>query len=545
VEYCTGKCRKETSIMTEKIIGHGTWYDKTAVELVERERKLGRSLDLIRTESGLGASGFPHIGSFADCARAYTVALALEEEGFKAEYVAFADDMDGLRKVPAGLPRSLRKYLGYPVTSIPDPYACHGSYGEHMSSLLLEALDACGIEYTFMSGKKAYERGLFNKEIKTLLMNAERIGEIVMEEVGQAKFVEVLPYFPVCSSCGRIYTTKAQEFLPKEEKVLYTCKGMEVKGRWLEGCGNKDEADYTKGEGKLSWKVEFAARWKALDIRFEAYGKDIADSVRVNDRICQEVLDWPPPMHAQYEMFLDKSGKKISKSAGNVFTPQVWFRYGSPRSLLLLTLKRFVGTRALSVTDIPQYVTELDELEDIYFGRKAVADAKEHAKLTGLYKYCWLLKPPSEPGVHVPYNLLTYLAKVAPKGSKTEYVVDKLRDYGYVRDETTEDLEKRIEYALNWTRDFMEIREGAVKLSEKEAAAVRELIQALQVEAGEDQIQGAVFTIARKHSVQPKRFFKTLYIILLGVPEGPRLGPYIVAMGRRNVTDALKRALKK
>jgi len=174
-----------------------------------------------------------------------------------------------------------------------------------------------------------------------------------------------------------------------------------------------------------------------------------------------------------------------------------------------------------------------------------VADVKEHAKLTGLYKYCWLLKPPSQPGVHVPYNLLTYLAKVAPKGSETEYVVDKLRGYGYVRDEMPEDLEKRIEYAFNWTRDFMEIRERAVKLSEKEAAAVKELIQALQVEVEEDQIQGAVFTIARKHSLSPRRFFKTLYAILLGVPEGPRFGPYIVSMGRRNVTEALERALKK
>ena len=531
--------------MTEGIIGHGTWYDKVAVEIVERERKLGRSLDLIRTESGLGASGFPHIGSFADCARAYAVALAIEEEGYKAEYIAFADDMDGLRKVPAGLPRSLGKYLGYPVTSIPDPYACHESYGEHMSFLLLEALDACGIEYTFMSGKEAYERGLFNEEIKTLLMNAKKIGEIVMEEVGQAKFVEVLPYFPVCSSCGRIYTTEAHEFLPKEEKVLYACKGMEVKGRWLGGCGHKGEADYARGEGKLSWKVEFAARWKALDVRFEAYGKDIADSVRVNDRICQEVLSWPPPSHVRYEMFLDKSGKKISKSAGNVFTPQVWLRYGSPQSLLLLTLKRFVGTRTLSVTDIPQYMNELDELEDICFERKPVPDEKERAKLTGLYMYCRLLKRSSKPSVHVPYNLLTYLAKVAPKGSETEFIVEKLRDYNYVKDEVSDDLKKRIEYALNWTQDFMEIKERAVKLSSQEVSAVKELIQTLQVEKDEDQIQGAIFSIGRKNAIKPAKFFKTLYTVLLGVPEGPRLGPYIVAMGRENVIDALKRAVKK
>jgi len=531
--------------MTEEIIGHGTWYDKTALEIVKRERKLGRSIDSLRTESGLGASGLPHIGSFADCARAYTVTLALKEQGYKSEYIAFADDKDGLRKVPAGLPKSLKKYLGYPVRAIPDPYECHDSYGEHMTFLLLDALDQSEIEYTFMSGFESYKKGIFNEEIKALLINAERVGEIIREEVGQEKYVEALPYFPVCSNCGRIYTTRASEFLPTEEKILYTCEGMEVKGKWLDGCGYQGEANYKKGEGKLSWKSEFAARWKALDIRFEAYGKDIADSVRINDRICEEVLNWKPPMHTQYEMFLDKSGKKISKSAGNVFTPQVWLRYGSPQSLLLLTLKRFVGTRALSVSDIPQYMDEFDELEDINFGKKEITNEKERAKLKGLYKYCQLQKPSLQPSVHVPYNLLTYLAKVAPEGAKREFTADKLRDYGYMKAEMPDDLERRLGYALNWIEDFEEIREKPLKLEEREISAVKELIQTLKAEAGEGDIQGAIFAISRKHDVPPKRFFKILYTTLIGVPQGPRLGPYVAAMGRKNVIDALERILHK
>jgi lysyl-tRNA synthetase class 1 len=244
-------------------------------------------------------------------------------------------------------------------------------------------------------------------------------------------------------------------------------------------------------------------------------------------------------------MFLDKSGKKISKSAGNVFTPQVWLRYGSPESLLLLTLKRFVGTRALSVTDIPQYMNELDELENVCFGRKPIPDEKERAKLTGLYMYCKFFEQPPKPNVHVPYNLLTYLAKVAPKGSEVEFIVQKLKDYKYVKDEVPGDLKKRIEYAFNWTKDFAEIKERTIKLNSEEVEAIEELIQSLQVETDEEQIQGAIFNIARKHAVQPVKFFKTLYTILLGAPEGPRLGPYIVAMGRENVIEALKRAIKK
>jgi len=532
--------------MSEKIIGRGTWYDKMAERIIVRERKLGRSLDLVRTEMGIAASGFPHIGNLSDAARSFTVTLALREQGYNSELIAFADDKDGLRKVPAGMPESLEKHLGRPVTDIPDLYKCHKSYGEHMTLLLLEALDKCGIEYKFISGAEVYRKGLFNEEIKTILLNAKRIGEIVKEEVGQEKFLEALPYFAVCTQCGRIYTTKAYEFLPKENKILYKCEGMEVKGRWLEGCGHEGEVDYREGLGKLSWKGEFAVRWKALDIRFEAFGKEVADSVRVNDRICREILHWEPPVHAKYELFLDKSGKRMSKSTGNVFTPQTWFKYGCPQSLMLLMLKRFVGTRALNVMDIPVYMDELDYLEDVYFGKKAAKDEREQAKLRGLYEYCYATKPPAKPSLHVPYNLLAFLAKVSPKGCEEEYIAEKLRSYGYLKQDQLLDagLRRRIEFAFSWVADFEEIKETSVSLSPEETAALQQLVEVLSVEHEAERIQNAVFETAKKCGLQPAKFFKTIYTVLLGAPQGPRLGPYILAMGKQNVIDALNRALK-
>jgi lysyl-tRNA synthetase class 1 len=533
--------------MSKKAIGRGTWYDMMAQKVITRERKLDRSLDKVRTEMGLGASGFPHIGSLGDAARSYAVTLALKDRGFNSELVAFCDDKDGLRKVPAGLPKTLEKYLGFSVSSIPDPFGCHESYGKHMSSLLLEALDKCGIEYHYVSAKEVYEKGTLLNEIRAILSNAQKVGEIVKEEVGQERYTEVLPFFPVCEKCGRIYTTKALEYLPKTDKVLYSCEGLEIRGKLIAGCGHKGEADITRGEGKLSWKSEFAARWKALDIRFEAYGKDIADSVRINDRICREILCFEPPSHARYEMFLDKGGKKISKSAGNVFTPQVWFRYGSPQSLLLLMLKRFVGTRTLNVSDVPAYMNELDYLEDVYFGKKPAKDAKELGKLRGLYEYCWVMKPPSKPSVHAPYNLLTFLAKMAPKECATDFMAEKLQSYGYLQKNQPldEDLAKRIEYAFNWVHDFEEIKETAVELSTEEKNAIAGLLKVLEAEDEAEKIQGAIFNAAKTSGVSPSRFFKTLYMILMGAPQGPRLGPYILAMGKQNVTAALQRALNK
>jgi lysyl-tRNA synthetase class 1 len=541
----------EGSRMSEKTttttIGHGTWYDMMAQKVIKREKQLGRNMSLIRTEMGLGASGFPHIGSLGDAARSNAVALAIKELGYNSELVAFCDDKDGLRKVPAGLSKAdLEKYLGYPVSSIPDPFGCHESYGKHMSSLLLEALDKCGIQYKYYSANEVYKKGLLVNEIRTLLTNAKQVGEIVKEEVGQETYTEVLPYFAICEKCGHLYTTRAYKFDPKTDKVTYKCEGLEIRGKRIPGCGYEGEIDIKSGQGKLTWKSEFAARWRALDIRFEAYGKDIADSVRINDRISREVLKFEPPSHARYEMFLDKGGKKISKSAGNVFTPQVWFQYGSPQSLLLLMLKRFVGTRTLSVSDIPSYMNELDEMEDVYFGKKQVSP-KEAARLKGLYLYCYVMKPPEKPSIHVPYNLLAFLVKMAPKECVNDYVAEKLQSYGYLQKNQMidEGLAKRVDYAKNWSRDFEEIKETTVALSGEEKKAIAEFLETLNTADDPDQIQNAIFNAAKNNNLKPGAFFRVLYSVLMGAPQGPRLGPYVLAMGKQNVIAALQRAQKR
>ncbi|MCL2868477.1 MAG: lysine--tRNA ligase [Candidatus Bathyarchaeota archaeon] len=535
---------EETAIIT---IGNGTWYDMMAQKVVDREKQLGRDMSLLRTEMGLGASGFPHIGSLGDAARSNAVSLALKDLGYNSELIAYCDDKDGLRKVPAGLTDAdLEKYLGYPVSDIPDPFGCHESYGKHMSSLLLDALDKCGIEYRYYSANEVYKKGLLLKEIRDLLSGAQSVGQIVKEEVGQETYIEVLPYFAVCEKCGYLYTTRSYNFNSKTDKVFYKCVGLEIKGKKIIGCGHEGEVDIKSGNGKLTWKSEFAARWRALDIRFEAYGKDIADSVRINDRISCEVLKFESPSHAKYEMFLDKGGKKISKSAGNVFTPQVWFKYGSPQSLLLLMLKRFVGTRSLDVSDIPLYMNELDELEDVYFDKKQLSQ-KENSRLKGIYQYCWVMKPPEKPSVHVPYNLLAFLVKMAPKDCLNDYVAEKLQTYGYLQKNQIidENLAKRIEYAQNWSCDFEEIKETNVILNTEAKNAITELLKNLPDADDSDKIQNTIFSAAKNNGLKPGEFFRILYTILMGATQGPRLGPYVLAMGKQNVSQALERALNK
>ena len=538
---------RESALASSKveIIGRGTWLDMVAHRVLQREEKLGRHVEVLRTESGMGASGIPTIGSLGDVIRAYGVKLALEVQGRKAEFIAFSDDLDGLRKVPAGMPDSLKKYLGYPVSAIPDPYNCHESYSKHMNSLLIEAMDKCGVKYVFHSGAEDYRRGLFVEQTRKILLASDRVGKIVKEEIGQEKYTEVLPYFPICGSCGRIYTTKTLEFDAKTDKALYSCEGgTEIKGQTLQGCGYKGEADIKDGRGKIPWKAEFAARWDALKINFEAYGKDLLESVRVNDRVCEEILGYPAPFHVRYEFFLDKGGKKVSKSRSiDVITPQLWFKYAPPVSLNLLMFKRITGARNIGLEDIPTYVNELNQLEAVYFGTRKLSDEKELTKLKGLYEYSNFLAPPPGPSAHVPYNLLVYLVTVSPPDKREEYVAGKLREYGYIKDSIPSSIKDEIEYTSNWSKDFKEIPETSVEITNPQKLAIEDLITIVRTETDERIIQNSIFNLAKRYAIEPSEFFRLLYTILLGSPRGPRLGPYIKAMGSENVARALSRAV--
>lgn len=568
-------------------IGRGTWLDKLALDLVKREKRLGRSLDLLRVESGLGASGIPHIGSLGDAARAYGVKLALEDMGYKSELVAYSDDLDGLRKIPEGMPDSLSQHLGRPVSLIPDPYGCHDSYGMHMSSILLDGLDRVGIQYKFRRAADTYREGLLSDQIHTILQNSQRIGKKITELVGQEKYVDRLPYFPVCAECERLYTAIPTQYMADQRCIMYVCGDAVIGSQTIKGCGHKGEVDITKDLGKLAWKVEFAARWAAFDIRFEAYGKDIMDSVRVNDWVADNILDFAHPHHVKYEMFLDKGGKKISKSLGNVLTAQRWLEFGSPESILLLLYKRIAGARELGLEDIPSLMAEYDELEDIYFGKTKIDNVAKLAKSRGLYEYANLLDPPKQSTMHVNYRLLVELARIF-RQDRTVHIVKKLQEYNILGSSSSNnnnpnqlmsvppEVEKLITLAGNFADEFDTSRvPTGLDLDEPTRGALRELantlfaldtndnqstmttVQKLYAQDDDDlaaqkadlhtspdnsslpDIQNMIYQIARSHNILPKILFKALYQIILGTTRGPRIGPFILDVGPRRVAEMI------
>jgi lysyl-tRNA synthetase class 1 len=206
---------------------------------------------------------------------------------------------------------------------------------------------------------------------------------------------------------------------------------------------------------------------------------------------------------------------------------------------MLLLFKRIKGTRNVDLSDVPKLMDEYNYLEDVYFDSVKIDNELKRAKLRGIYEYINHQKPPSKPSQHVPYMLLVQLASVIKEENRIDYVVNKLNSYGTIK-EKTDDLIEKIKLAGNWADDFGKFEKVQVTIDEKQKKAISDLIEVVNSEGDPKNLQSRIFDVARSNGIEPKDFFKLLYAILLGAERGPRLGPYIIDVGRERVVEMLK-----
>ena len=157
-------------------------------------------------ETGYGPSGLPHIGTFGEVVRTTMVRRAFEAlvPGVKTRLFAFSDDMDGLRKVPDNVPNQelLQPHLGKPLTSIPDPFGTHESFGAHNNARLRAFLDSFKFEYEFKSATAAYKAGEFDAALKRVLEKYDEVIDVILPTLGPERRATYSPFLPVCAKTG-------------------------------------------------------------------------------------------------------------------------------------------------------------------------------------------------------------------------------------------------------------------------------------------------------------------------------------------------------
>jgi lysyl-tRNA synthetase class 1 len=114
----------------------------------------------------------------------------------------------------------------------------------------------------------------------------------------------------------------------------------------------------------------------------------------------------------------------------------------------------------------------------------------------------------------------------------------KLIDYGVIKNPESE-IEKLIDIAGNFADEFNEQEKTQVDIDESAKKALKILVDALGSEEEPEDIQNTIYQIAKSNEVQPKDFFKILYQIILGTSRGPKIGPFISDVGRKEVAKTL------
>ncbi len=145
------------------------WPFEEARRLADRFRDGPPAKGHVLFETGYGPSGLPHIGTFGEVARTTMIRRAFQEiSELPTRLICFSDDMDGMRKVPENVPNQemLRAHLQRPLTSVPDPFGEHESFGAHNNAMLRRFLDTFGFQDQFVSATDFYRSGRFDAVLR-------------------------------------------------------------------------------------------------------------------------------------------------------------------------------------------------------------------------------------------------------------------------------------------------------------------------------------------------------------------------------------------
>jgi lysyl-tRNA synthetase class 1 len=320
--------------------------------------------------------------------------------------------------------------------------------------------------------------------------------------------------------------------------------------------GEEEAVPVTGGRVKCQWKADWALRWVALGVDYEMAGKDLIDSVTLASRICR-ALGATPPDGFNYELFLDETGQKISKSKGNGLSIDDWLAYASPESLSLFMFQKPKAAKRLYFDVIPRAADDYYQFLDAYFRQDA------SNRLANPVWHIHSGHPPEE-RLPVPFSMLLNLASASNTEDADILWGFVTRHRPEVNRESFPALDRLVHYAVRYYHDFVKPKKRfrAPDPVEQEAlAALDATLAALPADADAESIQTAIYDVGRSFERYQTRdkpgpdgrpgvslgFFSTLYELLLGQERGPRFGSFVAIYGvaetRGLIASALSGAL--
>lgn len=518
------------------------WPFDEARKLLKRLKGQLPEKGYVLFETGYGPSGLPHIGTFGEVARTAMIQHAFEViTDMPTKLVSFSDDLDGMRKVPGNVPNQemMQEHVQKPLSDVPDPFGTHDSFGAHNNAMLRRFLDTFGFEYDFYSSTEYYRSGAFDEILKLAVEKYDDIMAVMLASLREERQQTYSIFLPISPKTGRVLYVPTKSI----DKVNHTIT-------FDDEDGTETTLPVTGGNVKLQWKPDFGARWAALNVDFEMYGKDHSTNTHIYDKICR-ILGAPAPAHFFYELFLDADGHKISKSSGNGVSIDEWLTYASAESLSYFMYQKPGTAKRMHFDVIPKAVDEYHQQLRAYHTQDVktqLANPVYHIhkgdvpQSDMVISFAMLLNLASVSSAETKDAIWGFINKYAPDASP----------------ETNPVMDAAAGFAVRYYHDFVKPAKVFRAPNEQEAAALADLAVGLadvdrakamidkkNADMGKepadlsnyslvdgDDLQALVFAVGKNHGFDNLReWFQAIYEVLLGASQGPRFGGFVALYG--------------
>ena len=522
--------------------------------------------------TGKSMSGSVHVGFMKEITIADVIKRELRALGKKAKSVFIADDYDPIRSFPPSLTLSPDEYMGVPYSDAPDPSGCCESLAAHWINELVETFPEFGADPEVVLQSKLYTTKPMLDAVRTCLQHTETIREILIEYVARdfdekqrATYIESMkawyPVSVICPECGRLQSGGKGSIVPNRvtsynqdtDEISFTCAH----------CGHSEIAKFDKLRLKLSWRVDWPAKWYIMNTTCEPAGKDHAvkgGSYDTGLEISRRVFGWSGPVKVPFE-WVRFGGHDMGTSKGLVFTPRAWLNVAPPELFRYMVLKTDPEKANNIQTDlIPTLVDIYETFEQTFYSSSDID--KEKRELAKVLYPLTEVRPISNefiPKLSFKFAVLTsQLQGILSMDMILERcyaVMKKQHNLSEISPTAKELIPSRLLRAYNWAKEFgseqdiIEVPETVPSdivstFTAEDKLFLSKFVEVLEKESQDDDaLQTSIFNVARDVGIKPKRAFMTLYRILLSRTSGPRLGPFLNLLGNGWVVGRIKSVL--
>lgn len=527
------------------------WFDDL---LAEAKAYIGEKADLV-VNAGLSVSGLQHVGRLrGEINLSHLLARSLREGGRKAlqSLVLYTqDEWKGKeRQIAQFTNEDGRVYVGRRLIDVPDPEGCHANWVEHFWRDFGGVLDRFAPSIRTVTTTETYRNAEMQALVRDLASRAEAVRAVVNKY--RARHPYPPGWIPFEAFCEKCKTIGATTIAIEGTSARYRC----------ERCGHEGKSSIEKG--KLNWRLEWPALWKVYRVDIEPFGKDHATPGGSRDsckEIAETIMHFRAPMGIPYEWVgIADRGKDLGDMGSSDFlgfTPSQWVEVGDPEVLRYIYAFNPIARRiVLDLYRLDAYHDMYDRAEAAFYSEEREGDQDDQARS---YELAQLAPLPRDEPFALSYRHAAFLSQINPETDRLEWCLKRMHDTGILTRNPTDFERARISRRLAQSREWVEryAMENRVKLLEKLPVEVasqldsrdRESLRMYAARAAaipwnEDSIKESMVSLTKGHTlpVETDRFFRDLYLILLGSERGPRAAPFLAVLEKDWVLRRFKEA---